>query len=372
MNYNKQLDAFGISENIISVKPFGSGHINDTLCVTVKEQGQKKQYVLQKMNTDIFKDPESLMNNVNKVTAYMRNVIMQHCGDPARETLRFYPTVDGKMFYTAEDGSCWRLEDLVTNSRSYDEATNAEMFALTGKAFGGFMAGLANFPVEELVEVIPDFHNTKARFQAFKEFVKEDRAGRVESCKADVEFALARQELAESIVKQLESGELPLRVTHNDTKINNILMDADTDEPLCIIDLDTIMPGACAYDFGDSIRFGASSAAEDEQDLDKVYLRMDLFEAYVKGYLEAVAQTVTPVEVRSLAQGALVITYEQGIRFLGDHLNGDVYFKIHRENQNLDRARTQFKLVKEMEERMDEMQAIVDKYYKLANVSMLN
>ena len=233
------------------------------------------------------------------------------------------------------------------------------------------MADLAHFPAEELVEVIPNFHNTRARFQAFQEFVKEDRAGRVESCKDDVEFALVRQELAESIVKQLESGELPLRVTHNDTKINNILMDADTDEPLCIIDLDTIMPGACAYDFGDSIRFGVSSAAEDEQDLDKVYLRMDLFEAYVKGYLEAVAQTVTPVEVRSLAQGALVITYEQGIRFLGDHLNGDVYFKIHRENQNLDRARTQFKLVKEMEERMDEMQAIVDKYYKLANVSML-
>ena len=154
------------------------------------------------------------------------------------------------------------------------------------------------------------------------------------------------------------------------TAYNNILMDADTDEPLCIIDLDTIMPGACAYDFGDSIRFGASSAAEDEQDLDKVYLRMDLFEAYVKGYLEAVAQTVTPAEVKSLAQGALVITYEQGIRFLGDHLNGDVYFKIHRKGQNLDRARTQFKLVKEMEARMDEMQAIVDKYYKLANESM--
>ena len=366
MNYDKQLAAFGIQENVISIKPFGSGHINDTLCVTVEEQGVEKKYVLQKMNTDIFQDTVGLMNNVNKVTDYMREVIARRGGDPARETLKFYRTLDGEQFYTAEDGTCWRLEDLVTNSKSYDVAATPEMFALTGKAFGGFMAELADFPAEELVEVIPNFHNTKARFEAFKGFVEEDRAGRAASCKEDVEFALARKELAESIVKQLESKELPLRVTHNDTKINNILMDADTDAPLCIIDLDTIMPGACAYDFGDSIRFGASSAAEDEPDLDKVYFKMDLFEAYAKGYMEAVGKIVTPAEAKSLAQGALVITYEQGIRFLGDHLNGDVYFKIHREGQNLDRARTQFKLVQEMEARMDEMQAIVEKYYKLA------
>lgn len=366
MTYEKHISVFGIVGTLISVTPFGSGHINDTLCVTVEQDGVEKQYVLQKMNTDIFKDPVGLMNNVTKVTGYMRNVIVQRGGDPTRETLYFYPTVDGKMFYTDEEGACWRLEDLVVNSRSYDAATTDEMFACTGKAFGGFMAELADFPAEELVEVIPNFHNTRARFQTFKEQVEENRVDRLDSCREDVEFALARQELAESIVKQLESKELPLRVTHNDTKINNILMDADTDEPICIIDLDTIMPGACAYDFGDSIRFGASSAAEDESDLDKVYFCIDLFEAYTKGYMEAVAKIITPAEVKSLALGALVITYEQGIRFLGDYLNGDVYFKVHREGQNLDRARTQFKLVKEMEERMDEMQAIVDKYYQLA------
>lgn len=368
MTYEKHISAFGISGNLISAKPFGSGHINDTLCVTIEQDGAEKKYVLQKMNTDIFKDPVGLMNNMNKVTDYMREQIVKRGGDPTRETLHYYHTVDGNLFYTDEEGACWRLEDLVVNSRSYDSATTAEMFACSGKAFGGFMAELADFPAEELVEVIPNFHNTRVRFQTFKAQVEENRVGRLDSCREDVEFALARRELSESIVKQLESKKLPLRVTHNDTKINNILMDVDTDEPICIIDLDTIMPGACAYDFGDSIRFGASSAAEDEPDLNKVYFCMDLFEAYTKGYMEAVGKIITPAEAKSLALGAAVITYETGIRFLGDYLNGDVYFKIHREGQNLDRARTQFKLVADMEAQMDEMQAIVDKYYKMANM----
>jgi len=345
-----------------------SGNINTTYHLCYRDGAKLNQYILQSINTYVFHDPHAVMDNIEKITRHLRSRLEAEGVDTARRVLEVIPTHEGDSLHVS--GGYWRAYRYIDNATGYDAITRPKQFEEAGRAFGEFQKLLCDFPAHELHVTIPDFHNTRARFQAFKEFVEEDRAGRVESCKADVEFALARQELAESIVKQLESGELPLRVTHNDTKINNILMDADTDEPLCIIDLDTIMPGACAYDFGDSIRFGASSAAEDEQDLDKVYLRMDLFEAYVKGYLEAVAQTVTPAEVKSLAQGALVITYEQGIRFLGDHLNGDVYFKIHREGQNLDRARTQFKLVKEMEERMDEMQVIVEKYYKLANESM--
>ena len=367
MSYEKMIRAFGVEGEILVVEPFGSGHINDTLRVVVKTENEDKEYVLQRMNTDIFKDPVGLMNNIKLVTEYMKEIIIKKGGDPERETLHFYPTTEGKMFYIDDDGKYWRLEDMVMRSRSYDLAANREMFASTGEAFGQFMADLADFPAEQLVEVIPNFHNTRVRYQTFVSEVEANRAGRIEECRPEIEFALARKELAESIVKQLENNELPLRVTHNDTKINNILMDADTDKPLCIIDLDTIMPGACAYDFGDSIRFGASSALEDEQDLDKVYMKLDLFEAYTEGYMKAVGKTLTPAEAKSLAVGAMLLTYETGIRFLGDHLNGDVYFKIHRPGQNLDRARTQLKLVADMEAKYDQMQAIVDKYYKLAN-----
>ena len=367
MDCNKIMQAFDIQEEILICESFGSGHINDTYRVVTKTEIGEKEYVLQKMNTQIFQDPVGLMNNIKLVTEYMREIIIKKGGDPERETLHFYPTTDGKMFYIDEEGKYWRLEDMIMRSLSYDLAANPEMFASTGTAFGQFMADLADFPAEELVEVIPNFHNTRVRYETFVSEVEANRAGRIEDCRPEIEFALARKELAESIVKQLENNELPLRVTHNDTKINNILMDADTDQPLCIIDLDTIMPGACAYDFGDSIRFGASSALEDEQDLDKVYMKLDLFEAYTEGYMKAVGKTLTPAEAKSLATGAILLTYETGIRFLGDYLNGDVYFKTHREGQNLDRARTQLKLVADMEAKLDQMEAIVDKYYKLAN-----
>lgn len=367
MNYEAIIRAFGVQGDIKTVEPFGSGHINDTLRVVIQAGAETQEYVLQKINTDIFKDPAGMMQNIIKVTGYLRNIIEKKGGDPSRETLHFYPTQEGKYYYRDEDNRYWRLEDMILHSRSYDLATTSEMFASTGVAFGQFMADLGGFPAEELVEVIPNFHHTGVRFATFESEVKANRAGRIDTCRAEVEFALARKELALSIVKQLDNKELPLRVTHNDTKINNILMDESTDQPICIIDLDTIMPGACAYDFGDSIRFGASSALEDEQDLSKVYMRMDLFEAYTKGYMQSVGKTLTPAEARSLAVGAAVITFETGIRFLGDHLNGDTYFKIHRPGHNLDRARTQFKLVADMESKMDEMQAIVDQYYRLAN-----
>lgn len=366
MNYEEIIRVFNVEGEIQSVEPFGSGHINDTLCATVVNNGKVHKYVLQKMNTEIFQDPQGLMNNIIKVTEYLKNIINSRGGDVSRETLHFYPTQDGHLFYEDDKGQCWRLEDLVANTKSYDMAATPEMFMNTGVAFGQFMSDLADFPAEELVEVIPNFHHTGKRFETFEKEVNANQAGRIETCREEVEFALAHKDLALSLVNQLAEGKLPLRVTHNDTKINNILMDEATDQPICIIDLDTIMPGACAYDFGDSIRFGASSAEEDEQDLSKVYMRMDLFEAFTKGYMQAVGKTLTPEEAKSLAIGAAVITFETGIRFLGDYLNGDTYFKVHRPGQNLDRARTQFKLVADMEKKMEEMQAIVDRYYQLA------
>lgn len=367
MDHSEILSHFGIQGDILEDHPFGSGHINDTQKVTVSNCYGQKEYILQRINTSIFPDPDILMDNAVKVTDYLRGVIAERGGDPVRGTLHFYSADNGKYYYIDPDGLCWRVEDMIPGTMSYDLCTSPEMFESTGYAFGSFMSDLGGFPASELGEVIPNFHNTRVRFQTFEKEVREDRSGRIGTCRKEVDFALARRDLSETLVKQLENGTLPLRVTHNDTKINNILMDVKTKEPVCIVDLDTIMPGACGYDFGDSIRFGASSALEDEQDLSRVYMRMDLFEAYTRGYMKAVGRTITQAEADSLAVSAIVITFETGIRFLGDHLNGDVYFKVSREGHNLDRARTQFKLVADMEQKLPQMNRIVQQYYQMAH-----
>ncbi len=366
MNYQDILAHFNVIGTVKSVEAFGSGHINDTLRAVVENNGEEKVVILQRLNTNVFPDPVVLSNNAVKVTDYLRGIIAAKGGDVRRGTIQYYPAVDGKYFYIDEENNCWRVEDLIENTVSYDLATSPEMFEATGFAFGQFMSDLAGFPADELGEVIKNFHHTGVRFATFESEVKANRSGRLESCRPEVEFALARKDLALSLIRMLKEGTIPLRVTHNDTKINNILMDKETNEPVCIIDLDTIMPGAAAYDFGDSIRFGASNAEEDEKDLSKVFMRMDLFEAYTRGYMKAVGKAMSEAEAKSLAIGAMVITFETGIRFLGDYLNGDVYFKVARPEHNLDRARTQFKLVADMESKIDEMQAIVDKYYRLA------
>lgn len=281
----------------------------------------------------------------------------------ASRTIRFYPASNGKYYYTDEDGTVWRFENLIQNTMVHDLVTSTEMFEATGFAFGNFMADLADFPASGLGEVIKNFHHTGIRFTTFQAEVVANKSGRTNTCQQEIKFALEREDLAWSIVDLLEEGKIPVRVTHNDTKINNILVDKDTDQPVCIIDLDTIMSGAACYDFGDSIRFGASSAKEDENDLSKVYMRLDLFEVYAKGFLRAMGKAMTREEARSLALGSIVITYENGIRFLGDYLNGDVYFKTAYPEHNLVRARTQFKLVADMEEKLPEMYEIIDKYY---------
>jgi len=312
------------------------------------------EYVLQKINKYVFRDPIRLMGNVSAVTNYLRNQV-----EDARMALHFIPTYDGVYYHRDSDGEFWRMYDFV-DGFCLDAPESEEDFYQSALAFGRFQQLLSDFPAETLVDTIPNFHNTVDRYRQFKESVSADKAGRLQSVRADVDFLLEREEQGSRLQKMRESGILPLRVTHNDTKLNNVLLDKDTRTPLCVLDLDTVMPGLSAYDFGDSIRFGAATAAEDEPDLSKVEMNLHLFEVYVRGYLAA-ATNLTDEELKALPLGAYTMTLECGTRFLKDYLDGDVYFSVQYPEHNLVRARTQIKLVADMEKKMDEMNAIVAK-----------
>jgi len=343
--------------------PWGNGHINDTfLLVFEGEEKQAVRYILQRMNKNIFTEPVKLMENIVGVTSYLRKIIIGNGGNPDRETLNVIPAKDGKTYYVDSMGEYWRGYTFVEDAACFDKVEKPEDFYESAVAFGNFQRLLADYPAETLHETIKDFHNTKARFAVFKQVVEADVCGRAASVQKEIEFVLAREEIANYFTDMLAKGELPLRVTHNDTKLNNIMMDNETGKGICVIDLDTVMPGLAMNDFGDSIRFGASTAAEDEQDLDKVWCDMDLFEIYTKGFVEGCGGKLTKKEIELLPMGAKTMTFECGMRFLTDYLQGDTYFKIHRENHNLDRCRTQFKLVADMEAKWDTMAEIVKKY----------
>ncbi|MBQ4064957.1 MAG: aminoglycoside phosphotransferase family protein [Clostridia bacterium] len=340
-----------------------SGHINKTHIIVTKDgEGVLRRYILQRINTDIFTRPVELMENVAKVTAYLRDVIAENGGDAERETMTLISALDGKNYVVDEEGGYWRVYLYVPNTVSYDVAETPEMFENAGYAFGKFQYRLKDYPAAELAETIPHFHDTESRYRDFLRAVEENRAGRRDQVKEEIRFVMDRAEKCSYITSRLANGEIPTRVTHNDTKLNNVLIDKDSGEALCVIDLDTVMPGSALYDFGDGIRFGASSAVEDERDLSKVFVRLDMYESYVKGFLRGCDRSLTEAELDALPMGAYIITLETGMRFLGDHLNGDTYFAIHREGHNLDRARTQLKLVADMESKMDEMHCIVEKY----------
>lgn len=354
---------FQMEGKAVEKKPYGNGHINDTFLVVCETpEGKKRRYILQKMNHSIFKAPEQLMENVVNVTEYLRKVIMAQGGDPDRETLNVVKTKSDSSYYVDQKGDYWRMFLFVEGTVCLEMVESAKDFYDSGVAFGNFQKMLAGYPAKTLHETIPNFHNTPSRFKDFQKAVQEDKMGRAASAQEEIAFALARENDTKVLTDLLKAGELPLRVTHNDTKLNNILFDEDTKKAICIIDLDTVMPGLSHYDFGDSIRFGASTGAEDEKDLSKIEMDLDLFEAFTKGYLEGCGGSLTEKEIEMLPMGAKLMTYECGIRFLADYLVGDVYFKIHREGHNLDRARTQFKLVKDMEDKWPEMAAIVEKY----------
>lgn len=340
--------------------PYGSGHINDTFLLTyeIAEMGQIK-VILQRMNTDIFTEPVKLMENILGVTSHLRKKIIENGGDPERETLNVIHTVDEKPYYIDSLGNYWRSYKFITDATSYDSVERADDFYQSAVAFGCFQSLLADYPAKTLHETIQGFHDTRARFQTFQMAVEEDVMGRAASVKKEIEFVLEREAIASYFGELLDQGKIPLRVTHNDTKLNNIMIDNKTGKGICVIDLDTVMPGLAMNDFGDSIRFGASTAAEDEQDLTKVWCDMELFELYARGFIEGCQGKLTEKEIELLPMGAKTMTFECGMRFLTDYLQGDTYFKIHRENHNLDRCRTQFKLVADMEEKWNTMQEIV-------------
>lgn len=356
----KVIDGFVLNGRTVSVEPYGNGHINDTFLLIMKEDSGEKKYILQRMNGDIFKNSEELMENIMRVTSFLKDKIAEQGGDPDRETLQVIPTKEGKTYYKEETGDGWRIYPFITDTVSYD-AGGREELNKSGIAFGNFQYLLSDFPAKELHETIPNFHNTVNRFANFKRALEADVMGRAKEVEAEVQFILEREADCHFFGDLLEKGELPLRVTHNDTKLNNVLFDKDTGKAICVIDLDTVMPGFAAHDFGDTIRFGASTAAEDEKDLTKVACDMELFEAYFDGFMEGCRGSLTKREVETLPMGAKIMTFECGMRFLTDYLEGDTYFKTHYPGQNLDRARTQLKLVKDMEEKWDIMEKIVNK-----------
>lgn len=360
---------FKTAGEINGIEPYGSGHINDTFRLTCNlPEGGVKRYILQKMNDDIFKNPDGLMENVMNVTSFLRRKIIAAGGDPERETLNVIPTVEGKNYLRKdkEDGSYdyWRMYTFIENATSFDEVKEPQDFYNSALSFGNFQRMLADYPADTLHETIENFHNTVKRFENFKKAVEEDVCGRAAEVREEIGFVLEREADTHVICDALSQKRIPLRVTHNDTKLNNIMIDDETGKGLCVIDLDTVMPGSALYDYGDSIRFGASTGAEDEKNLDLVSVDLGLFDIYTKGFLEGCGGSLTKEEIELFPMGAKIMTFECGIRFLTDYLQGDVYFKIHKPEHNLDRARTQFKLVADMEAKWEEMKEIVNKYNK--------
>ena len=334
--------------------PYGNGHINDTFLVETD-----RRYILQRMNHSIFPHPDQMMENIMGVTAHIRAKAAARGADTARATLNILPAPDGKPYFRDSIGSWWRLMEFTERTITREAVSCAEDFYICARAFGQFQQQLADFPAENLYEIIPNFHNTPRRFENLCRAVEKDAYGRVAETRAEIEFAMARRDFAATLENAHAAGTLPLRVTHNDTKLNNILFDETSGEAVCVVDLDTVMPGYSVTDFGDSIRFGANTAAEDETDLSKVSLDLSLFEAYAKGFLEGCGGRLTDTEIDLLPVGAMMMTFECGMRFLTDYLEGDTYFKIHRPKHNLERCRDQFALLADMERKKAQMDAII-------------
>lgn len=332
---------------------YGAGHINDTFAVWAADHSRR--WILQRINTDTFTDPAGLMENVTGVTSYLRREILARGGDPDRETLNVVPTREGKPYYTDCEGGAWRAYLFVEGTVCLQKVENERDFYTAAETFGNFQNQLAGYPAATLHETIARFHDTPNRYANFEKALAADVMGRAKDVGPEIAFIRAREADCRVLVDQLAAGVLPLRVTHNDTKLNNVLIDQETGKGICVIDLDTVMPGLSAYDFGDSIRFGANDCAEDEPDQSKVHFSLHLYEVFARGYLAAAGSAMTEAERRSLPWGAKLMTLECGIRFLTDYLEGDHYFKISRPAQNLDRARTQFTLVEGMEREFDAM-----------------
>lgn len=334
---------------------FGNGHINDTYMVA------NHKYILQRINTAVFTRPDILMDNIKNVTSFLQKKIACRGGNPRRETLTLLPTREGNYYFKADEQNAFRVYQFIENTKTIEGSRSLEELYEAGVGFGDFHKMLEDFPIETLHEVIKDFHHTPGRIAQLKDAVEKNIAGRAHCVKEEILFALQDTSWTSTVVNGIREGKIPLRVTHNDTKINNILFDKETGKAVCVIDLDTVMPGSVLYDFGDALRMGASTAPEDEADLDKVSFDVNAFEAFAKGYLSKMQKSLTKTEIELLPLSAKLMTYECGIRFLADYLNGDVYYKIKYEHHNLDRARNQFKLVRDIAEKEDELKKIVER-----------
>jgi hypothetical protein len=356
--------AFSICGDFAGAVPYGSGHINDTYLASFDEDGKLSQYVIQRINHNVFKDPAAVMENIVRVTEHIRKKLKGQGADCiCRRVLTVVPTQEGSNYYKDGDGNYWRALNFVKGTKTVDTAQSLEQIYEAARTFGTFQNLLADLGEPALNETIPDFHNGPKRFEAFKTALEEDRCSRVGDVKAEIEFLQDRSFVFDVVPKLLAGGEIPVRVTHNDTKINNVLFDDATGKGLCVIDLDTVMPGSSLYDFGDIVRSTISKAVEDERDISKVIVELPRFEAAAKGYLSAARGFLNEVECRHLVHAGILITLIMGTRFLTDYLKGDEYFKIHRKGQNLDRCRVQFKLVELMMQRQEEMESIINKQF---------
>lgn len=354
---------FGIEGEFKYYKIFNDGHINSTFLVVFEEDDKEKKYVLQKINTYVFKNPKHVMENIFNVTNHIKEKLKSKGENHRRKVLKFYKT-DKNLYTTDENNDCWRLYRFIDKSVTFNNTENLEILEETGKAFGEFQQHLNDFPAEKLNIIIPHFHNTISRYQDFKNSIKEDNFNRVDDIKEETENFLKLEKIATKMYKLQKQGLLHLRVTHNDTKCNNVLFDEKTNKHLSVIDLDTVMPGLIGFDFGDAIRFCANSANEDETDLSQVYLDMEKYKAFTKGFLDEVASSLTETEQETLTLGAITMTIECGLRFLTDYLNGDVYFKTNYCNHNLDRARCQLTLAEDMIEKHQAMKDFINQYLK--------
>ncbi len=362
---NEILEAFPFDGEFIGAHRIEAGHINNTFVFSFTSEGGKlKEYLLQKINIYVFKNPDQLMENIVGVTEHLRKKILATGGDPDREALHVYFAKNGAPYFVDSDGNYWRCINYIYDSYSFQNVESAKDFYNAAKAFGKFQGLLADYPIHSLHETIPNFHNTVSRIADFKKAVNDDLAGRVNTAEKEASFILEREADCSVLVDLINKGKLPVKVTHNDTKLNNVMFDKKTNEGICVVDLDTVMPGLSLYDFGDSIRFGANTASEDEKDLSKVSLSLEYFEAYTKGFLQSAGSSLCDEEIRQLAFSAKLMTLECGMRFLGDYFNGNLYFKVEYEEHNLIRARTQLALVADMEKKFDLMQEIVEKCRK--------
>lgn len=358
------IETFPFNGELTSIESTDTGLINSTYMLTFSDGNQDFQYVLQKINTNVFKKPDELMSNIMNVTGFLRNKINLSGGNAARETLTFLYTKDNSPYYLDENGGCWRSYIYISKCYTCDKIDSEVKAFRSGKAFGKFQRMLSDYPAANLFETIPHFHDTPSRYSDLKNAVDENLSGRLQKIQAELSFALDREKDASKLVDLAAEGKIPMRVTHNDTKINNVLFDSITNEAICVIDLDTIMPGLSLYDFGDSIRSGAVTSDENEQDLNKYGLDINLFKSYTEGFLSEAGHALNEEEIANLAFSAKLMTLECGVRFLTDYLNGDTYFKTEYPEHNLVRCRTQFKLVEDIEKHMDEMNECVNEIYR--------